>query len=216
MRRLFLLPLLLCTILSAPARAQETQGDVTAEDIKAAQSYAPLAEAFGQERLAFIAVDRDNARMMLEFLGGDETLQNWTRMVTINMMGLPDAPEMRAHAVYTYIDMFRALVAGQKDQGLAVELKGFAGFSHTPPGVAPEDSPLPQHALYQFAIGQTTPDEDNAGIIYPHGPWLMNFQIQRRGGQVVTEEDVTMLRNLVMNNMDDAIRHHNDTQESKE
>lgn len=198
------LPLLcvaLLAVLPLPAHAQVKQGNVTETDLKTAEDYAAWAKMFGQGTLASIAVDEERARLMMEFIGDDETLENWTKMVTINVFGLPPAAADQDKMMFGYISGFRSYVLGLKDSGKAVELKGFSGFSKTPKDVPDSDAPPPRHASYHFAIGTDKPDEDNAGIIFPLDARLINFQVQRRNGKTVSTEETAMLHNFLMSQM---------------
>lgn len=176
------------------------QGPVTDADIATAQSYAPWAQAFGGKTLVFVGIDEKRGRMMLEYLPADQNIGDWNEMVTISVIGLPDDKAKQGDAAFTYIDNFRKQIAGMKQQtALAVELKGFAGFTSEAGGDNPGDKP--RHALYQFAIGEKTPDEDNAGVIFPAEGRLINFQLQRRNGKKVTENDLTKLQDFLMKQM---------------
>ncbi|MBU0800877.1 MAG: hypothetical protein KKA05_07710 [Alphaproteobacteria bacterium] len=201
-----------------PGYALEKQGPVTDADVVTAQSYTDLAKAFGQDTLAFVAIDEVGGRMMMEFLGDGETLENWTRMVTVNVMGLPEDEAAQAPMMFNYIDSFRSHILSQKEQGMAVEMKGFSGFSKTPPDVSDENAPPPQHALYQFAIGKDKADEDNAGIVFPLEGRLVNFQVQRRNGKTVSADEVAILQNILMNtiNGDGAVTTDNNKTKIKE
>jgi hypothetical protein len=183
----------------AQASSVQTQGPVTPADIETARSYRKWADAFGESELAFVAVDEKNARLMMEYLPPGQTVTDWNRMVTIHVIGLPDDKAAAGEAAFGYIDRFRQQVAGLKQSGLAVELKGFAGFTSEAEGDTPGDKP--RHALYQFALGEKTPDEDNAGVIFPAEKRLINFQLQRRNGKTVTEAELGQLQDFLMKQM---------------
>lgn len=198
----FCAALILASAIAAPALAQEKRGAVTEADIATAQSYAKWTEPFGQYNLAGVAVFEEDARLMIAYGVGKETSQDWTRRIIVNIMGLPDDPRGQQLAMLSYITGLRDYIEGLAAQGYRVEGKRLSGYSSTPIDVSDENAPPPQHALYQYRFGKDTPDEDNAGIIFPLEGRLVNFQMQARAGKRLSAQDVEKLSHMLMNYMD--------------
>ena len=193
-RRLLILLGLFALCGAAPARAYDSAGNPTPSDIALAKDYTKIAGAFGDFHIAWIG--RSPSMLMVEYTSGDETPDNWTRLVAVKFIGAADEPNLHERQVDSAIAGWRARIDNKADYPVRSTRISFAIRDR--PAPPPGDGKL-HGAIFHYMAGAGAKREDDAGIVHalPKPSGIVVLQYQTRGPAKISGDDMTKLRRIL-------------------
>lgn len=181
----FALTLLICLFLSIP-QAQAFESPATPEQqktiLRMGQEFQAIAEAFGCPELAWGNITNNGFIMLLEYVPEGVEVDNWTRMVTVNVFALSSDA-----------DTDLQLIQGLQDTRLSTLMQNDTVIQHE----FFNKGTLDQTLFIEYTIGNGDIKEHNAGaMLRVSDNMAAMIQIQSRRDSKITEEDIALIRQI--------------------
>lgn len=162
------------------------EGNVGPDNIEAAYDYKPHAAKLGAPDIVFANINKDNTQMLVEYLPADQTLKNWTRMVTVVITPIDEKKDADGSQI-------GAIMGSMRRQIKKHDPKAFFDVY----GKKKADGKKEYAAFFHYHIGSGPQREHNAGIIWRKQPnCVVNLQLQKRAGDL-TSKEMEMVKNIL-------------------